>query len=83
MLLNLKDSEGRGCIALFSITGIATLRELAGVMEMSAEKFAELWNELPLEDSRIAELLGLTRQQVINARKSGRERLGRRLRGFI
>jgi len=50
---------------------------------MSAESFAEVWNDLPLEDARIAELLGLTRQQVINARKSGRERLARRLRGFI
>jgi len=83
LLLNLKDAEGRGCIALFSVTGIATVRKLAEVVEMSAERFAELWNELPLEDARIAELLGLTRQQVINARKSGRERLTRRLKGFI
>ena len=83
LLLNLKDTEGRGCIALFSVTGIATLRQLAEVLEMSGDRFAELWNELPLEDARIAELIGLTRQQVINARKSGRERLTRRLKGFI
>jgi hypothetical protein len=63
--------------------GIATLRQLAAALEMSAESLAETWNELPMEDSRIAELLGLTRQQVINARKSGRERLARRLKGFI
>jgi RNA polymerase sigma factor (sigma-70 family) len=83
LLLNLKDADGRGCIALFPATGIATLRQLAEALEMSAERFAELWNELPLEDARIAESLGLTRQQVINARKSGRERLTRRLKGFI
>jgi RNA polymerase sigma factor (sigma-70 family) len=83
LLLNLKDAEGRGCVALFPATGIATLRQLAGALEMSAETFAELWNELPLEDAKIAELMGLTRQQVINARKSGRERLSRRLKGFI
>jgi DNA-directed RNA polymerase specialized sigma24 family protein len=83
LLLNLKDAEGRGCIALFPATGIATLRQLADALEMNADRFAELWNELPLEDARIAELLGLTRQQVINARKSGRERLTRRLKGFI
>ena len=83
LLLNLKDAEGRGCVGLFSVTGVATLRQMAEVLEMSADSFAELWNELPIEDSRIAELLGLTRQQVINARKSGRERLKRRLRGFI
>lgn len=83
LLLNLKDAEGRGCIALFPATGVATLRQLAQVMDMSADRFAELWNELPIEDARIAELMGLTRQQVINARKSGRERLTRRLKGFI
>jgi len=83
LLLNLKDPAGGGCIALFPITGIASVRQLAGALEIPAETFAGLWNELPLEDARIAEILGLTRQQVINARKSGRERLARRLKGFI
>jgi hypothetical protein len=83
LLLNLKESSGFGCITLFPATGIASLRQLAGALEMTAEGLAKLWNELPLEDSKIAELLDLTRQQVINARKSGRERLTRRLRGFI
>ena len=83
LLLNLKGADGCGCIALFPATGVATLRQLADALEMSAERFAELWNELPLEDAKIAELQGLTRQQVINARKSGRERLTRRLKGFI
>lgn len=83
LLLNLKDAGGTGCITLFPATGVATLRQLAAAVEMSADDFARLWNELPLEDARIAELLGLTRQQVINARKSGRERLARRLKGFI
>lgn len=83
LLLNLKDPGGFGCITLFPATGIASLRQLASALEMSAESFAGLWNDLPLADARIAELLGLSRQQVINARKSGRERLARRLRGFI
>jgi len=83
LLLNLKDASGVGCITLFPATGIATVRQLAATLEISAESFAEVWNELPFEDARIAELLGLTRQQVINARKSGRERLARRLKGFI
>lgn len=83
LLLNLKDTEGRGCIALFPAAGIATVRELAETLGMSADEFSELWNELPLEDARIAERLRLTRQQVINARKSARERLKRRLKGFI
>jgi RNA polymerase sigma factor (sigma-70 family) len=83
LLLNLRDAGGSGCITLFPATGVATLRQLAEALEMSADALARLWNELPLEDARIAELLGLTRQQVINARKSGRERLARRLKGFL
>ena len=83
LLLNLKDPSGFGCITLFPATGVASVRELASALEIGAEQFAEVWNDLPLEDSKIAELLGLTRQQVINARKSGRERLARRLKGFI
>jgi hypothetical protein len=68
---------------LFPVTGIASVRQIAAALELTAEKFAAIWNELPLEDARIAELLGVTRQQVINARKSGRERLARRLKGFF
>jgi hypothetical protein len=83
LLLNLKDTSGFGCITLFPALGIATVRQLAAALEISPESLAELWNDLPIEDARIAELLGLTRQQVINARKSGRERLARRLKGFI
>lgn len=83
LLLNLRDASGFSCITLFPATGIATMRQLAQALEMSAESLAEMWNDLPLEDARIAESLGLTRQQVINARKSGRERLARRLKGFI
>jgi len=83
LLLNLKDADGRGCIALFPLAGVASVRELAETLEMSAEEFAELWKELPLDDARIADLLGMQRQQIINARKSARERLARRLKGFI
>ncbi len=83
LLLNLKDSSGFSSITLFPATGIATVRQLAQALEIKPEDLAELWNDLPIEDARIAELTGLTRQQVINARKSGRERLARRLKGFI
>jgi RNA polymerase sigma factor (sigma-70 family) len=82
LLLNLKDDKGRGVIVLFSLLGIATLDEIAQALAMPADRFAKLWNELPIEDSAIAELLGITRQQVINLRKSARERLGRRMRVF-
>jgi hypothetical protein len=83
VLLNLRDHRGRGCIALFPATGIASIGQLAEALEMSAEQLAEMWNELPLEDSKIAELLQQTRQQIINSRQSARKRLARRLKGFF
>ena len=52
LLLNLKDSSGCGCITLFPATGVAFVRQLADALEMSAEGFAGLWNELPIEDAR-------------------------------
>ncbi len=82
VLLNLKDENGRGVIDLWLIVGVATTEKIAAVLEMSAEAFAGLWNDLPLDDNRIAEKLNLTRQQVINLRKSARERLARRMKGF-
>lgn len=82
LLLNLKDPQGNGLIALFPLTGVATVRQLADAIAMSAEQFAELWDALPLGDAAIAEHLGITRQQVINLRKSARERLARRTKGF-
>ena len=83
LLLNLREADGRGCLALFPVTGVATLRQIAETLEIPAEKFAELWPNLPLDDATIAGLLNLTRQQVINLRKSARERLARRLKGFF
>lgn len=82
VLLNLKDENGRGVIDLWLVVGVASVEKIAAVLEMSVEAFAELWNDLPLDDNLIAERLNLTRQQVINLRKSARERLTRRMKGF-
>ena len=81
VLLNLRDEGGRGILDLWIIVGVVTAEQLAQALDLTVEEFAKLWNELPLEDNRIAEILGLTRQQVINLRKSARERLARRLKG--
>ena len=79
LLLNLRDAQGAGAIELFPLTGVATMWEIAETLGMTAKEFATLWNDLPLEDRRIGERLGLTRQQVINLRKAARSRLARRL----
>lgn len=80
LLLNLRDEQGRGIITLIPFTRTATVRQVAEVLNVPLEEFAELWNRLPLEDIDIAKLLGATRQQVINLRKSARERLARRMK---
>lgn len=82
LLLNLRDEHGNGIIELWTLTGVATLQAVADALNMTIEAFAELWAELPLDDKRIAALLGLARQQVINLRKSARERLMRRMREY-
>lgn len=82
LLLNLRDEQGRACVDLWTLTGVADARAVAEALGMSVEEFAALWNELPLDDKRIAAHLTLTRQQVINLRKSARERLSRRMKGF-
>jgi hypothetical protein len=80
LLLNLRDHQGRGILALLPLAGIATVRQIAALLEIPAPEFAALWNDLPLEDAAIARRMSLTRQQVINLRKVARERLARRMK---
>ena len=79
VLLNLRDRSGQDMLPLFALTGVASLRQVADALEMPMDKFAQVWNRLPLDDATIAARLGVTRQQVINLRKSARERLSRRM----
>jgi hypothetical protein len=79
LLLNLRDVKGANGVALLLISGVATMDEIAEAMGMPAERLAELWNDLPLDDLTIGGMLGISRQQVINLRKAARERLARRM----
>lgn len=79
LLLNLREPSGGNAVALFLMLGIATLDELAAAIDMTPATLRSIWEDLPLDDLRIAAHLDLTRQQVINLRKAARERLGRRM----
>ena len=79
LLLNLRDMHRRDALTLLPLTGIASLRDIAGVLEIAPQRLAELWNTLPLDDLSIGALLRISRQQVINLRKSARARLARRM----
>lgn len=80
LLLNLKDRSNEPLIKFFPLLRIASIRQIAEILEFPPEKFAAVWNDLPWDDLMIAEYLGLTRQQVINLRQSARARLARILR---
>jgi len=74
LLLNLDGADG-GDIRIFEWLGVASIRQMAGILEIPAEEFAEMWNDLPLDDLRIAKLFGIDRQRVINLRSRARKRL--------
>jgi DNA-directed RNA polymerase specialized sigma24 family protein len=81
LLLNLKDAAG-GDIQLFDYLGIATVGQIAAVLEMDPHEFADLWNRLPVDDAFIAGQLGISRQDVANRRSSARKRLAKRMSQF-
>ena len=82
LLLNLRDASGGNVVFFLPHLGIASKGELAEALSLAVDELARLWTELPLEDAKIAARLGVTRQQVINLRKTARERLTRRMKSF-
>lgn len=81
ILLNLRDPDGGALVHVLPGTGIVTMAQIAAALEMDEATLTRLWPDLPLDDRAIAARLAITRQQVINLRKSGRARLARRLGG--
>jgi hypothetical protein len=80
LLLNLRDDRGGSAIPLLVLTTTARVEEIAAALEMTAAGLRALWPSLPVDDQAIGDRLGVTRQQVINLRKSARLRLARRMR---
>jgi hypothetical protein len=79
LLLNLRDSVDHELVTLLPVLGIASLGEIAVSLESTPESLAQIWNSLPLNDQQIATEMGIERRQVINLRRTARERLIRRL----
>lgn len=79
LLLNLRYGGELDVLSVLLLSGVARFAELAEALEMTEQQLAAIWNDLPWDDERIAKLLGITRQQVINLRKAARKRLSRRL----
>jgi hypothetical protein len=83
LLLHLRDDRGSSLLPALPAAGVASLRQIAAVLEIEPGDLASMWAKLPLSDLDIAARLELRRQQVINLRKSARERLARRFSGNI
>ena len=82
LLCNLKNEEGINVITLLPALRIATFEEIADVLEVPREEFEDLWRKLPIDDLTLAQYVGGTRQQIINLRRSARDRLLRRMKAF-
>jgi hypothetical protein len=80
LILSARDSSGESITRYLPLTGIASIRDIARSLMLDARTFTGLWDELPLDDLRIADMLHASRQQVINLRRAARDRLTRRLR---
>ncbi len=76
LLLNLKY-KGGDLLRVLPLCGIASIRDIAVMLEFTDLEFAEILRSLPWDDRRIADHLGITRQQVINLRRYVRSRLFR------
>jgi RNA polymerase sigma factor (sigma-70 family) len=77
LLLHAHDSGGSSVIPLLVFTGVATLDDMAAVLDYNRAYLERLWIRLPMPDLDIATLLGVTRSRVIGLRRAARERLDR------
>jgi DNA-directed RNA polymerase specialized sigma24 family protein len=77
LLLSARATSGSALWLLVDL-GVATFRDAAAALDITAEGLARIWNSLPLEDREIGKLLGLENNQVTSLRATARERLARR-----
>jgi len=80
VLLAARDDGHSSVILIFSEICIASIREIARAVGMSANEFAQILPKLPLDDNAIGKHLGVDRRRVITSRLSARRRLVRRMK---
>ena len=80
LLLNLRGDDGFPALELFFLGGIVEIPAIARALGLSPDDLARLLPHLPLDDATIGSMIGKTVQQVINLRKSARDRLKRRMK---
>jgi DNA-directed RNA polymerase specialized sigma24 family protein len=76
LLLGMRSSGGAHCAGLLVLLDVVSTDDLAKAMGVSTGELEDsLWDELPLDDVRIAVRLDVTQRQVIDLRKSARRSL--------
>lgn len=76
LLLSMRTSNGSSAVALLLLLRVAAMDDLAAAIGVTRVELEDrLWDELPLDDVRIAELLGLEPRQVTDLRRSARRSL--------
>jgi RNA polymerase sigma factor (sigma-70 family) len=82
LLLSLEDTKGGSALLLFPAMRIAFQEDIARSLEMPIEEFVKLWRELPLQDIKIAEMLGIKPGNVRFQRSDARSRLQSQIRAY-
>jgi hypothetical protein len=79
LLLALRDEHGDSLLRFLSDEKIVTMQEAARSLDIAASELAAIWEDLPLDDGRIAGLLGVERKRIATFRQAARRRLARRV----
>ena len=76
LLLSMRTTDGADNASLLVFLGVTTMDDLAAAIGVTrGELEGSLWDELPLDDIRIAARLGVTPRQVTDLRRSTRRSL--------
>jgi hypothetical protein len=68
LLLNFRDTKGRGILDLMLTLELCGPEAIAEVMSLELSMVAALWNDLPMQDKRISGMMNCSTQQVVNLR---------------
>jgi RNA polymerase sigma factor (sigma-70 family) len=79
VLLGQGDEQGHDLWSLFLEAATIPLSDLIAAVELEQSQIAQLWSEIPLDTSALAEFLQLTRTQVIRWKFYARQRLRKQL----
>lgn len=82
LLLNVRDGAGASALPLLNRAGLASVADIAALIDIPDAALRRLWNSLPFDDLQIGAYLGITWVQVVQLRQTARAVLVRRISEF-